>query len=129
MFSSTLKDIIQVQSKTNQWIRKHLMITCLKDISGECFSFNVVVKATLKFVWALKVLLEHSGALAFRGTWARTWTLQRHLKGTRRALEQLSHSDTRALRALGHLGAQCTQALVNSNTWALRTLEYSRHFT
>ena len=65
MFYCTLKDIIQVQSETNHWISKNLMIICLKGISEECFSFNVNVNASLKFLWALGGLsqgttLEHS---------------------------------------------------------------------
>ena len=40
MFSSTLKDIIQVQSKTNQLIRKNLMIT----FQGNAFRLMLLSK-------------------------------------------------------------------------------------
>ena len=37
MFFSTLKDIIEAQNKTYNWITLKFMIICLKDISEECF--------------------------------------------------------------------------------------------
>ena len=49
MFFSALKDIIQVQSKTNHGVSMSLMIICVKSISEECFPFNVKANASLKF--------------------------------------------------------------------------------
>ena len=76
------------------------MIICLKCISEECFSFNVNVNASLKFLKALGWLLLYTHALGHSEV---TWTLA-HWEGTQRALSHLRHSGTRALVALGHLG-------------------------
>ena len=100
MFFSTLKDIIQAQCKTNHWVSYNFIIICLKRISEECFSFNVNVNTSLKFLWALRALSEGNQAL---GHSEDTWAL-RHLESTRRALQHLRHSGTQNLRSLGHLG-------------------------
>ena len=43
------------------------MIICLKEISGECFSFTGSVNATLKFLWALGGLSEGTQVLRHLG--------------------------------------------------------------
>ena len=47
------------------------MINCLKDISEECFLFNVNDNTILKFLWALTRLSVSTEALRYKeGTWA-----------------------------------------------------------
>ena len=52
------------------------MIVCLKCISEECFSFNVNVNASLKFLKARGWLSQDTHAL---GHLEVTWTLIEHL--------------------------------------------------
>ena len=47
------------------------MINCLKDISEECFLFNVNDNTILKFLWALTRLSVGTEGLRHKeGTWA-----------------------------------------------------------
>ena len=63
MFSSTPKDVAELQNKTNYWISENLMIICLNGISEERFSLNGNVIASLKFPWALGGLSEGTQGL------------------------------------------------------------------
>ena len=76
------------------------MIIYLKEISEECFSFNVNVNFSLKFLRTLGGLSEGTEALG-------------HSEGTQRAFRHLRHSGNRAIRALRYL-----------KTWALRALRH-----
>ena len=78
------------------------MITCLKGIPEECFSFNFNVNVILKFLWALR--------------------------GSSGGTQTLGQSGSRALRVLGHLTTNGTQALGHSDTWALETLYLADSF-
>ena len=77
----------------------------LKGISEVCFSFNVNVSTSLKFLWSLDGLSK--GPQAF-GHSEDTWTLG-DSKGTQ-GLKYLGHSCTWVLRALRYFR---TQALWN----------------
>ena len=71
------------------------MVICSKGISEECFSFNFNVNASLSFFEHLEGFrraLRHLGTCELG-----------HTKRTQ-TLGHLSHSGTRALRALKHLG-------------------------
>ena len=113
MFSSTPKDVAELQNKTNHWISENLMIICLNSISEERFSLNGNVIANLKFPWALGGLSEGTqGLKQSKGT----WTLE-YLKGTW-AFGHLSYSGTWALRVLSHLDTQAFVHLKHWGTWA-----------
>ena len=62
------------------------MIICLKGVSKECFSFNVNVNASLRFLWAFGGLSESNQTV---GHSEGTWTLG-HSQGTQ-ALGHLRH--------------------------------------
>ena len=87
-FSLPWKILYKDKERTNHWISRYLMIIFLVGVSDECFSFKVNVKASLKFLWALRGKLDTLRTLG-------------HL-GNRMALE--GHLDTRSLKALRHSG-------------------------
>ena len=97
------------------------MILFLKVVSEGCFSFNVNVNTSLKFLSALAGLSEGTQALWHSKS---TWALG-HSKGTRgafKALDHLGHSGNWRLRTLG---TQALEHLGHTGTWALG---HSKHF-
>ena len=109
MFFSTLKDIIQAQSKKNPWISWNLMIICLKHISEEYFLFTVNVNASLKFLWRTRMAIRHLGTQRALGYSESPWALRGHLG---------------IWRALGHL-ATLKALKEHSSTWALKVIRHS----
>ena len=78
--------------------------------------------------WAIRLLgtqksLEHSENTWALGGYLGTCALGGHSKGTQ-PIGNLNHSDSRAFRALGHLGAWTLRALGQSGTWRLRVLSH-----
>ena len=110
MFSSTLKDIMQAQSKTNTWIIQNIMIICLRAFQNNAFRSMLMSMIAKSF---------------FKHSEGSRRALGEHSEGTWRALCHLMHWGT---RALGDLGTQGTQSLGYLNTghssnWALKELK------
>ena len=81
------------------------MINCLKDISEECFLFNVIDNTILKFLWALTRLSVGTEALRHKeGTWA----LGGHRKST------WKHLSTKGNQVLEHFRKLDTQGTLFS---------------
>ena len=102
MFFSTLKDIMQAQSKTNPWIIQNIII-----ISLRAFQRNAFRSILMSMI---------------------AWSLFEHLEGFRRALGEHSDNTWWTLCLLRHsgtrvLGTQGTQSLEYLNTRALEQFD------